>query len=249
MIVRLKIAGRVIEIRTHHELIVKNCKHYLLSEDFSDPPDIRIETSQKELIETYKHLNSLENSLDYSKLCIDHLESIVIFRKIADAMLSYDTLLIHGAAVATAGQGYLLTADSGVGKTTRSRLWIDNIPGSIVVNGDKPLIHISDESVTLYGTPWCGKEHWNTNVAVPLRAIFFLERAEEGEADVVEELGTKQAILMLGPQTHEPAGQNSLLRIMHLLWVMANNVKCYRLRCAPTAEAVRMAWQAARPKE
>ena len=28
----------------------------------------------------------------------------------------------------------------GVGKTTHTKLWLDNIPGSFVVNGDKPLI-------------------------------------------------------------------------------------------------------------
>ncbi len=93
------------------------------------------------------------------------------------------------------------------------------------------------------------KEYLNTNIGVPLRAIFLLERAEEGEADLVEELGTAQAILKLGPHTYEPEGPNSLLRVMQLLRLMTKHVKIYRLRCAPTVEAVRLAWETARPKK
>ena len=66
-------------------------------------------------------------------------ESQLLHRKIADAMPSFDTFLMHGAVVALDGEAYMFTAPSGVGKTTRIMRWLEAFPGSFVVNGDKPL--------------------------------------------------------------------------------------------------------------
>ena len=103
--------------------------------------------------------------------------AVVIHREDIDR----EALTMHGVIVATAGQGYMITAPSGVGKTTRGRLWCEHIPGSEIVNGDKPLIQLKDEGTFACGTPWCGKERINSNKIVPLRAILLLDRIGPAE--------------------------------------------------------------------
>ena len=52
-----------------------------------------------------------------------YLEELAVYRQIADRMPAYDTLLIHGSAIALDGAAYLFTARSGTGKSTHTRFW------------------------------------------------------------------------------------------------------------------------------
>ena len=49
-----------------------------------------------------------------------YLETLAVYRKIAERMPSYDTVLFHGSALAIDGDGYLFTAKSGTGKSTHT---------------------------------------------------------------------------------------------------------------------------------
>ena len=82
-----------------------------------------------------------------------YLETLAVYRKIADHILSCDTLLFHGSVIAIDGEGYLFTAKSGTGKSTHTRLWREYFgERAVMVNDDKPLLHITDSGVTAYGT-------------------------------------------------------------------------------------------------
>ena len=61
---------------------------------------------------------------------------------------------------------------------------------------------MSGNEVIACGTPWCGKEGWNTNIMVPLRAVFLLERAEE---DSIEEISLGQAFAITDITTVAPS--------------------------------------------
>ena len=53
----------------------------------------------------------------------DWLEISAVYRKIAEIMPTYDTLMIHGSAISVDGECYLFIAKSGTGKSTHTRLW------------------------------------------------------------------------------------------------------------------------------
>ena len=56
--------------------------------------------------------------------CSDaYLETLAIYRKLAEALVERDVLLFHGSVVAVDGEAYLFTAKSGTGKSTHTRLW------------------------------------------------------------------------------------------------------------------------------
>ena len=78
------------------------------------------------------------------------------------------------------GAAYLFTAPSGTGKSTHTRLWREVFGDRVwMINDDKPMLRISENLVTAYGTPWNGKHHISRNASAPLKAIVQLNRGKE----------------------------------------------------------------------
>lgn len=246
MIFQIRLADRIIEIRSIYKLVYSFCKPYIVYQDKN--PDIIIETTLEDLYQSVLEMREKQSRLYHTdEECpdLETIEKVTIYEKIANSLLDYDTMLIHGSVVSTDGNGYMITAPSGVGKTTRTNLWAESIPNTIVVNGDKPLIRCSEDEIVVYGTPWSGKEGINHNTAVPLRAIFFLERAKEGEKDTVNPISSTDAMIRLYSQTHQPPDSMTKLRIFSLFNRMNGKVKFYLFRSTPTTEAVKLAYDTA----
>ena len=241
---KIRLAGKNIEIECTSGRGFAACRNYLA--DF-DVPDFTVKATRSRMLEEYTafHGNSRCEELLDGKEEIGAMESSVICQEIAARMLDYNVLLMHGAVVAKDNKAYMFTAPSGVGKTTRASLWLKEYPDSIVVNGDKPFIMITDENVLACGTPWCGKEGWNTNTIVPLHAIFFLERAVESEDNLVKEISFCEALPMLLQQAYYPVGLDSVQRIIKLIEKLKEKVKFYRFRSTPTEDSVRLAYETA----
>ena len=82
-----------------------------------------------------------------------YLETLAVYRKIADHLLSCDTLLFHGSVIAVDGEGYLFTAKSGTGKSTHTRLWREYF-------GERAVM-VNDEAASSYHRLWCDRI-WHT---------------------------------------------------------------------------------------
>ena len=156
-------------------------------------------------------------------------------------MPRYDTLLFHGSCVAVDGCGYLFTAPSGTGKSTHTRLWRQLLgERAVMVNDDKPLLHIGAETVTAFGTPWDGKHHLSRRMAVPLRGLCILERAP---ANHIERVAPREALLPLMQQIYRPADVAAMSKTMTLLERLTKAVPLYRLCCLPDLDAAELAYQ------
>ena len=171
------------------------------------------------------------------------IEALYVQRKIADALPKFNTFLMHGSVVANNGKAYMFSAPSGIGKTTRTNIWLEEYPDSIVVNGDKPYIKVRDDEIYACGTPWSGKEGWNTNIIVPLKAIFLLERANEGEKSSIQEVNLVQALPFLLKQTYIPNNSEAIRNTMKIMMKLGNKVEIYRLRSEPTKESIKLAYE------
>lgn len=88
-----------------------------------------------------------------------------------------DTLLIHSSVICKDQQGYAFLGKSGTGKSTHSRLWLQYIPGSELLNDDNPVIRICHGTPVIFGSPWSGKTPCYKNKEVPLKAIVRLSQA------------------------------------------------------------------------
>lgn len=168
-----------------------------------------------------------------------YLETLAVYRRIAAEMLRYDTLLMHGAAVAVKDKAWIFTAPSGTGKTTHIRLWLDNIEGSYVVNGDKPLIRVGEDA-TVYGTPWAGKEGMQKNTGVKLCGIVFLERGAENS---IERTTLSQSLPVFIQQCYRPDDKSGMEKALALIGKLGSRIPLYRLQCNMLPEAAFTAFQ------
>lgn len=170
-----------------------------------------------------------------------YLETLAVYRKIADHLLSCDTLLFHGSVIAVDGIGYLFTAKSGTGKSTHTRLWREYFgEHAVMVNDDKPLLRITDSGVTAYGTPWDGKHRLSTNIAVPLKGICILTRDTTNHIEPAEPHAVYPLIVQ---QTNRSLSADGMKQTLSLIDRMLNVVPVYRLGCNMDIEAARVAYE------
>ncbi len=113
----------------------------------------------------------------------------------AFATATRDTLLVHSSVIRHEGRGYLMTAPSGTGKSTHTRLWRTHIPGSDLMNDDNPIIRIlPDGKPTVYGSPWSGKTPCYRNISAPIGGIVRLHQKPQNS---IRRLHTVQAFTEL----------------------------------------------------
>ena len=106
-----------------------------------------------------------------------YFEIFALHRKMSDAMLPFGVLVYHGSCVVMDGKGFILSADSGVGKSTFAKKWAAEYPQkAFILNDDKPFIVKTASGYKVFGSPWNGKHHLGRNSSAPLESIFFLER-------------------------------------------------------------------------
>ena len=224
----IELAGATIAITALHDDVRNLCRDYIVPRTAAD---IAVATAQADI--EFEHSRTDEEFSD------GYLETLAVYRKIAAAMAARDTFLMHGSVLAVGNEAYMFTAPSGTGKTTHSRLWLSGIPGSYIVNGDKPLITISEDAAIAHGTPWCGKEGWNTKTSVPLKAIVILERGEENS---ITEISAIEAYPAIYPQIHRPADIPTAKQVLDLSGKLLESVRCYRLTCNMDPEAAFVAY-------
>ena len=156
-------------------------------------------------------------------------EGFVVLRKLSEyLLLNEGTIVMHGSVVAYKNSAFMFTAESGVGKTTHSKLWTSNIKDAFIVNGDKPFIS-SQGDIVAWGSPWCGSERYSRNIGVPLKAICLVERAENNS---ICEISYKEALPQLALQVGNPNNENDAFRpiILDALYSILRRIKLYRFK-------------------
>ena len=233
-----RFADCTVQICSLHEQVQRQCAEYRAAEG---PADLCIAIAQSDIDaeRTYALCEDEQRARMYTDA---YLEGIAVYRKIAEQMPSFDTVLMHGSCVAVDGEGYLFSAKSGTGKSTHTRLWREVFGDrAVMINDDKPLIRIADGGAVIYGTPWNGKHHLGTNCGVPLRAICLLERAEQ---NCIRRITAAEAYPYLVQQIYRPADAAAMRKTVQLIDRLSGSVALWRLGCNMDPEAARVAYQA-----
>ena len=170
-----------------------------------------------------------------------YCESICMYRHICEQMPAYGVFLMHASVLEVNGYAYAFSAPSGTGKSTHTVLWLKNIPGARVLNGDKPLLRVEEDGgVTAFGTPWNGKENWGENISAPLRAVCFLERAEENR---IRRIAEDEAILRLAQQLYLRGDRSCVNLQLVLMDQFVRGVPFYLLGCNISNEAAMLSYE------
>ena len=93
----IKLAEQIIEVKSMYDKVCSMCQRYIISDSTHIEPDIVIETSRSDL-EKFRENTNIENDARQNDISHnEYLETLSVYTKIANAMIEYDTLLIHGS--------------------------------------------------------------------------------------------------------------------------------------------------------
>ena len=211
----LSVAGHNIEIKTLYSEAYNLCKEYITQ----DTPEFELSISPEDI---NKERTEIVNQ--GTKAQGAYLETLAVYRKIAEKLLYKDILLMHGAVIGFKDRAFMFTAASGTGKTTHIKKWLVSLKESYVVNGDKPLIKLTGNEVIACGTPWCGKEKMGRNCMVPLNAIVLMKRGEKNE---IHEITFSEAFSGILQQTYMPKDPEKMIITLSLLSKLSGRVRFY----------------------
>lgn len=171
-------------------------------------------------------------------------DALALMFLLAERMPEFRRILVHAAAIRYRDTAYLFAAPSGVGKSTHVSLWREYLgPEVSVICGDKPIIKIDYESETVMvcGTPWGGKEGWQSNVSAPVGGICILER---GDNNAIHRLTPSHAIDGFMRQVYIPQTKRMAVQTLELVASIFALVPIYNLRCNVSQEAVMCSFEA-----
>lgn len=233
-------AGHAVEICSLYPQIHAMCGEYRTD----NPPELVLSVSQSDIDYERRRLEekaSAEEVQNRGGCHDDYLETLAVYRKLAESLIEHNILLFHGSAVAVDGACYLFAAKSGTGKSTHARLWRELLGArAVMVNDDKPLLAITGTGADVWGTPWDGKHRLSSNICVPLRAVCLLERGQDNH---IEPISAKEAWPVLWRQSYRPSDPEKLRRTLTLTDTLSKHTRLYRLRCTPDIQAARAAYE------
>ncbi len=162
---------------------------------------------------------------------LDHL----LVQAFSFASAHRQTLLIHASTVVHDGQAVMFLAESGTGKSTHARLWLENIARTSLLNDDAPALRLTDGKATAFGTPWSGKTPCYKNEEYPLAAV----RIRRAPFNRMEKLGGIPAFGALLPSCLPTLQQRDdmLDGVCATLSGLLASVPVFRLDCLPDPAA------------
>ena len=227
----IKLAGIRIRIENRFPFVERQCRDYICE---GEDAEFSVSVSPEEIIEEQK----------FGEYPDGYCESICTYRHICEILPSYNIFLMHSSVIEVDGYAYAFTAKSGVGKSTHTSLWLKNVPHARVLNGDKPLYRVNEDgSLTVFGTPWNGKENWGENISATLAAICFIERGAE---NTIRRADENDAVARLMHQLYLRGSRESVVKQLALMDALVRGVPYFVLACNISDEAALLAWNTMR---
>ena len=227
---RIKLVNKVIEINAFHDNTRKYCKDFLCE----DKPDYFITMTEEDL------KNESSNS-DTGRVYVSE-EISALYRKIANLLVEENIIVFHSSSFTVNGNAFLITARSGVGKSTHSRNLKALLGDEFVyINDDKPLVGVNKNNVTVYGTPWNGKERISNDISAPLRAIMFLNR---GTTNTYQKIVNKEEIyIKMISQIYLPKEKSKREKALKLIDILLKKINFYEINVNKEIESAKMTYE------
>ena len=229
----LKIADLRVAIDAKHEYVMKQCMPYATAYDRASA-DICLSVTHAEIASAIE-----KSQAEGRKLSEGMAESQCLLWQLCQHLPNFGCLMLHAAVITDGKHTFAFTAPSGTGKTTHIRLWQRVFGEDIqIINGDKPILRRTKTGFVAYGTPWCGKEGFQTNKGMPLTSLCFLTRGQE---NIISRLDPTQAVVPIFHQVIIPQNPETAGKAMDLVDALVRGVPLYHLSCNMEEEAARVA--------
>lgn len=153
----------------------------------------------------------------------------------AQAVLVHDAVSLHASVVTNGGQAFLFMGKSGTGKSTHSRMWLENVPGTELLNDDNPIVRIVEGQAVVYGSPWSGKTPCYRNESAPLVGMVRLKQAPQNRFAAKEDI---EAFSLLLPGCSVLRQDKRLHEALCMTLVALADMTCVgEMECLPDKEA------------
>ena len=227
---KIKIVDKVLEINAFNESTKRYCKDFLSEEE-----------SNYVITMTEEDLKNERTTSETGKVYVNE-EISALYRRIANLLVEESIVVFHGSSFMVDNNGFLITARSGVGKSTHSRNLKEYIGDRFIyINDDKPLLKVNENSVTVYGAPWNGKERKSNDVSAPLRAILFLSR---GETNTYRKIVNKEEIyIKMISQIYLPKEKAKRELALKAADSILKNINFYEINVTKDIESAKMTYE------
>jgi hypothetical protein len=143
---------------------------------------------------------------------------------------------IHGCGIVdAAGRAHVFAGQSGAGKSTMGRLWIDQ-PGVRLLSDERVVLRTDRDRIRVYGTPWHGEAGLAAPLAGELGAVFFLHHAATHSVAPVGRARAAAQLLACSFLPFHAAGPVD--RTVTAVERVTRDVPCYDLSFAPHRSVV-----------
>ena len=188
-------------------------------------------------------IDVFQASVGYKGVFDDFLLSYILWLLFGVAALSRQTVSIHAATVMHGGKSVLFLGESGTGKSTHARLWLNHIPDTELLNDDSPFLRVeSDGGIRVYGSPWSGKTPCYKNLHTPVAAFVRLSQAP---CNSIRRLTGIEALAALLPSCPLAFAYDKQLSesIYSILSRVLQQTPVYHLECLPDDAAARLVYE------
>ena len=152
------------------------------------------------------------------------------------AMVGTLTVSLHSSSILYNDKVILFLGESGTGKSTHSRLWLNHIEGAELFNDDSPILRVENGKIIVYGGPWSGKTPCYREDSYPLAACVRLSQAPFNKISTLPKL---QAYAALHPSCPPEFAYDDKLYdfVSEFLGELISSVAVYSLQCLPDEAA------------
>lgn len=146
---------------------------------------------------------------------------------------------VHSSVVVCGDRAVMCLGESGTGKSTHTRLWLEHIPDTHLLNDDSPIVSLIDNAVRVYGSPWSGKTHCYRPENYPIAGLL---RLEQRPTNTIRALGVLEAFAALQPSCPPSFAKEErcMDALVDFISEVIRRVPVYRMGCLPDADAARL---------
>ena len=227
------IADLTVAMTCRYDIMKRRSEKYLARESGSALLTLDVsDAAIQDLLKRAPHLTPAEAEL------------ILTASRFSRLLPAHGGFTLHASAISYKNSAILFSADSGVGKSTHTRLWQKHFGKNAVpiINDDQPVIRLADDSAYVYGSPFSGNSDDNQDLKVPLRTVVFLERSEKNR---ISRLSPGEAVPLFLKHIPRYSGSRKYMDMMlELLDRLLCAAPVWRLRCNTDESAAVLAEEA-----
>ena len=227
---KYKIADLIVEMTPKYDESIHLAEPFIYNGDRET--DIKLKISYDYVNGTAAKPNCLSTK--------PQLENFAFSNVFNRAAIKYGVMLVHSSALIYDGGAYLFSADSGVGKSTHTKLWLKAFGDKVhIMNDDKPVVRLYDDHAQAYGTPFDGGSGIALNENYPLKAIIFVKRGEKNSVRIPD---SKEIIQKLYFQTARMVDRKNAEKMLVNIENILHLTKFYVLTCNMDVSAANVAY-------